>query len=92
MTPQETEGLRLTLLRLLSSNRTSFGIQNTLLLALAKAEGRPTLNIHEVSAELGYLEDKGLVARVPKPVSPELALWRVTAAGRDFMAERGFET
>lgn len=91
MTAQELENLRISLLMFLGSNRTEIGIQNGLLLTLAKAEGRQTLTIQEVAAELAYLEEKGLVARVPKAISPELTAWRISAAGRDFLAERGFE-
>ncbi len=31
------------------------------------------------------------VVRVPKPISPELTTWRISAAGRDFLAERGLD-
>lgn len=43
----------------------------------------------EISAELQYLADKGLVAPVGKILSPELSRWRITAAGRDLLAELG---
>jgi hypothetical protein len=42
----------------------------------------------ETSAELSYLTDKGLLAEVSKLVSPELPAWRITAAGRDYLAGR----
>lgn len=43
----------------------------------------------EISAEIQYLADKGLVAPVAKTLSPENRLWRITAAGRDLLAELG---
>lgn len=34
-------------------------------------------------ALLAYLEDKGLVTKTAKAISPEMVAWRITAAGRD---------
>lgn len=42
----------------------------------------------DLSAELEYLADKGLVAGVGKVISPENRSWRITAAGRDFLAQQ----
>jgi len=42
-----------------------------------------------IQAELQYLIDKGLVARPPALISPENGRWRITAAGADYLAERG---
>lgn len=42
-----------------------------------------------IAAELSYLGDKGLVALADKAVSPEIQEWRITAAGRDYLATRG---
>jgi hypothetical protein len=39
-----------------------------------------------VAVELQYLADKGMVATVNKSISPENLCWRITAAGRDFIA------
>ena len=91
MTPQEREALRLTLLRLLNSNRTDYGMAKTLLLAVAKPQGFSGLTRDMVGDELEYLEQKGFVVRVPKPISPELTTWKISAAGRDFLAERGLD-
>lgn len=43
----------------------------------------------QLVAEIAYLADKGLLAQVDKILSPELKRWRITAAGRDFLAEQG---
>jgi hypothetical protein len=89
MHPEEREHLRLSLLRFLDANATAHGLSASLLLAFARNEGRPRLTPDEVAAELGYLADKGLAAPAPKPISPENRAWRITAQGRDFLAERG---
>jgi len=39
--------------------------------------------------ELIYLADKGLVAALPKLISPENEAWRITAAGRIFWRPTG---
>jgi hypothetical protein len=43
----------------------------------------------DVDTEVTYLRDKEFLAEVAKAISPELKRWRVTAAGRDFLAEQG---
>jgi len=45
----------------------------------------------EIQDEVSYLVDKGLLVPVPKRVSPEIKAWRITADGRDFLAEEGHE-
>lgn len=45
----------------------------------------------EIRDEIAYLVDKGLLAPVEKKISPELKAWRVTADGRDYLAEEGHE-
>lgn len=43
----------------------------------------------EIGEEMGYLEDKGLVAKLDKVLSPEIKRWRITADGRDWLAQNG---
>lgn len=45
----------------------------------------------EIREEIQYLVDKGLLTQVDKVISPEIKAWRITAAGRDFLAEGGHE-
>jgi len=45
--------------------------------------------LDDVGAEMQYLEDKGLVAVDAKPISPENKRWRLTADGRDYLAQEG---
>jgi hypothetical protein len=92
MTPAEQrEQLRLSLLRLLATNPTQFGVPVSFLRVAAAVEGRPGLTHEAVQAEVTYLADAGLAARVEKVLSPENACWRITKQGRDFLAERGIE-
>lgn len=85
--PTEREQLRLSLLRFLAENPTRWGFNLALLTQMARAEGRTTIQQEQVEAELLYLEDKGLIARCEKVLSPELRAWRITAVGRDFLAD-----
>jgi hypothetical protein len=91
MTSEQREQLRLSLLRLLAMNPTPFGVPGSFLRVGAASEGRPGLSQEAVQTELLYLADAGLAVRVEKVLSPENACWRVTKAGRDFLAERGIE-
>jgi len=86
------ELLRLTLLRELSANPTRFGLASRYILTIARASiGLRDLTVADVEAELSYLQDKGLAEPVEKLVSPENRAWRITAAGRDFLAEQSGE-
>lgn len=43
----------------------------------------------ELKPELAYLVDKGLAANVSKALSPENGRTRITADGRDYLAQEG---
>ena len=47
------------------------------------------VTIEEVEEELVYLADKKFVETAVKAISPENRQYRITAAGRDFLAEEG---
>ena len=87
---QQREQLRLSLLRFLNGNP-NYGMPTAFLLQMARAEGRPKLDEESVTAELEYLAEKNLAARMPKKLSPENKSWKITADGRDFVAEQGQE-
>lgn len=86
---QLSEQLQLTLLRTLRLNETSYAVPSTVLRMMAAAQGHPTLTVPEAEAELRYLEQAGLVEQPPKLLHPENKHWRITKAGRDFLAEHG---
>jgi DNA-binding PadR family transcriptional regulator len=75
----------LSILRYVAEARRYAGIG--LLLQCLRSEGFAELTRGELAGELQYLADKGLVVAVEKPVSPEMAVWRITAAGRDYLAQ-----
>jgi hypothetical protein len=87
MNTNQREQLRLSLLRFLEDNPTRYGLPATLLLQFARAEGRHKLIEDDLVPEIEYLEDKGLIVSVMKTISPENRAWRITAAGRDFIAQ-----
>ncbi len=89
MDPHQREQARLSLLRILSLNPTAYGMTVPLLRQYLRAEGS-NLTPAEVEAELVYLEDKTFVTRPGKQISPENVCFRVTAAGRDYLATQGF--
>lgn len=41
----------------------------------------------QLLAELDYLLGKGLVATPPKAISPEIGQWKISATGRDHVAQ-----
>jgi len=86
LSPEQREQLRLSLLRFLDANQTRYGLAVSLLLQMARNEGRPGLERDQVIGELLYLEDKHLIVETLKGVSPENPAFRITAEGRDFVA------
>jgi len=87
MNPADREHLRLSLLRFLAENPTRWGFNAALLLQMARNEGQRAANREDIVAELEYLADKKLVAPVQKQISPENRAWRITAEGRDHLAQ-----
>jgi hypothetical protein len=87
MKPHQRELLRLALLRVLETNATSYGLGIEALRHLAAQFGFPSPKPAAVALEIQYLEDKGFVLPVNKVVSPENRAWRISAAGRDSLAQ-----
>jgi hypothetical protein len=87
MINQQRELFRTALLRILDANHTRFGLTVQALCHLMPVFGFFKSKPDEAEKEIAYLEDKGYIALVTKPISPENAAWRITAAGRDFLAE-----
>lgn len=86
MNPEEQENFRLALLRVLDERASDrFGLQRKGIAAFLVQYGFRDATA-PIAAELQYLEDKQLVAPVGKTISPENRSWRITAAGRDFLA------
>lgn len=78
--------MRRSMLRYLDANAGGrFGLSVAVIHQLLRAEGMD-VRLKGVEAELGYLRDKGLIATLDKAISPEIALWRITALGRDEFA------
>lgn len=93
MDSNDRELLRLSLIRWLVTKPLKFGTPARFLLVCAHSEAWPTLTVDELVEELEYLADptnalkQSLVTIVTK-LSPENTSWKITAAGRDFAAER----
>lgn len=89
MNAQQRELFRLALLRVLEANNTERGLGAQALQLLVGAFGFAMPALPELRAEIQYLADKGLVEPVGKAISPENKCWRITAAGRDELAQHG---
>jgi len=88
MNANDREQLRLSLLRFLDAAvKSDRPLAESLLLQMAKAEGRPELTIGELRGELDYLAGKGLIITPAKIISPENRQWKITSAGRDEYAQ-----
>jgi hypothetical protein len=90
MTSNQREQIRLSLLRYCAAAG-QFGLADTLLLQFLRSEGFRALTIALLRAEIIYLADKSFLIAVPKLISPENEAWRITAAGRDFLATQKLE-
>lgn len=86
LTPEQREQVRLSLLRYGLGSFTK-GLARQYL----RSEGFRAIEAEEVEAEVRYLEEKSLLRKNDKLVSPEVKTWSTTAAGRDYLAEQGLE-
>lgn len=89
MTQPERQQARVSLLRYLDAAAESApgrGIGEAVLQQYLVGEGFSG-GAQMAKAELTYLEEKGLVVKVAKKISPELPVWRITADGRDAYAQ-----
>ncbi|MHB8520716.1 MAG: hypothetical protein ACYDH9_08150 [Limisphaerales bacterium] len=88
MTADQREHFRNTLLVILDANQTRFGLPVSALVIHTRSRGN-AVAVEQIDEELQYLKDKGFVELVVKVISPELRSWRITASGRDYLAEKG---
>jgi len=90
MTTNHREQIRLSLLRYCDAAG-QFGLADVLLLQFIRSEGFRALTLAQLRAEIQYLADKSFLIAVPKLISPENEAFRITAAGRDFLATQNVE-
>lgn len=89
MTPETLREFRVNLLlQLRSANR--LGLAKSELQVGARTGGFREATPADVENELGYLTDKGQVAPVDQEISPEVESFRITAAGRDWLAQQNY--
>ena len=87
MNAEQRELFRLALLRVFEANQTRYGLGLAALGHLGMTFGFFNAKPEQLEREVAYLQDKGYIAQLFKPVSPENRVWRITAAGRDFLAQ-----
>ena len=84
LTAEQREQVRLSLLRY-GLGKFTIGLARQYLIS----EGFNRIGADQVGMEIDYLEQKGLLVKVPKAVSPENHTWKTSAEGRDYLAEQG---
>jgi len=87
MDTEQRELFRLALLRIFDANQTRYGLGLAALGHLGRSYGFFNSGAPQLERELRYLQDKGYIGQLFKTISPENRVWRITAAGRDFLAE-----
>ena len=80
------EQVRISMLRYLA-RAAEHGLGQTVLWTFVRTEGFREVTRPDIGVELQYLSDKCLVVTLAKDISPELAHWRITATGRDWLAK-----
>lgn len=88
MTSQARELLRIGILSALESSG-AYRPTIPVLQRNLKMAGYPQATEEEIKEELLYLRDKGMAEQEKKTISPENSGWRITATGRDHLAEEG---
>jgi hypothetical protein len=89
MNPSQRELFRTALLSVLEANDTKFGLRAEALERHVNMFGFHHPGFEAIETELRYLKDKGFVLPLDKAISPENQTWRITAAGRDWLATNG---
>ena len=87
LTPELREQVRLSLLRYgLAPAGFTLGLGR----AYLKSEGFRQLTIDQVQAEIDYLDhpQKGFLEATNKRISPEVAIYRTTPNGLDYLAQQ----
>jgi hypothetical protein len=83
--------LKLFRIAILIALRGSGGSTVNELVVNTKPQGYSDVTPDTVKEELQYLADKKHVEKVPAEISPEVESFRVTAAGRDWLAVQGLK-
>ena len=91
MNTEKRESFRIALLRVMEANNTHYGLGLAALGHLAGSFGFAGVKGADVDKEMVYLEDKRYAIQVAKTISPENRAWRITAEGRDYLAELNHE-
>lgn len=87
MNASELEQFRLSLLRYLDRDGSDrFGLPTAFLKTQANNESQG-VTYDQTERELVYLMGAGLVEEIKKLLSPENRSWKLTKAGRDFLAQ-----
>ena len=97
MTPEDAEQMQEKILRLCHAAG-KFGIPDTRILNALKQQAfeiqTPEEERSEKSAELDrqlrYLKSKGFIVEAGKQLRPDLRRWETTAAGDEYLMEKGF--
>jgi RIO-like serine/threonine protein kinase len=87
MSPKTREEIRLLILSSIAAARGYAVPLEGIRLSLPPEHRR--MDDADLRAEVLYLVDKGLIAPEEKTISPENYAWKITAAGRDFLAMEG---
>ena len=89
MNTEQRELFRLAILRVFNTNRTRFGLGVEAARHLAGLFGFVFPGREETAEAIEYLAAKALLAEVPKRLSPENRVWRITTAGIALLDEQG---
>lgn len=66
-----------------------YGLSEELALIGTRKYGLRSATVEDIQEEIQYLADKGFLVEVEKQISPENKSWRITATGRDWLANQG---
>jgi hypothetical protein len=88
MTATDRETLRHTILSAAEAAK-PYGVTLALLSVAVRNIGLRSATTGDIHAEVDYLADKGFLHPEPKALSPENKSWRISASGRDYLAQEG---
>jgi len=89
MNAAQRELYRAALLQVLETPEAQSGFSAAVIAVHVSVFGFAGVGAAAAFTELRYLMDKGFVETPSKTISPEIQTWRITAAGRDWLAQNG---
>jgi hypothetical protein len=88
MSSAEKQNLRIAILKVLDANQSKYGLNIDAITLRLTPFGFDMITAAEVETVMPLLEGEKLIARLSQPLTPGVAVWRITNDGRSYLVEK----